>query len=791
MLPGQEGYITEEHLSYLSGGPFNRYALALKSGLDNEIDWACARLVPATHLAHEQWSLAQYAPSLLEAILVVLERSRKELKGTVMAKNKYVQRAVSRDIRELVLGDSGLQMVGARAVERAGLLATVLFNISQIGDGPSLMAQDPRIMIEVTHWMHAFPSDHYTGLASIKAEFLDALDTVLPFTPQPPFDSAPVHRWPVFGSPEASILDPLVLVETCLWEELVRLVYESQERKLVLGALRVMVQTVAWHPQLAREILGLPVPRWAGNATQRYVGELVNQRLSELILAPDAEIVSACLELLVNMVRLESMSKALDEELEAYALKKASNAGSSKAAANGLKRKRRLRGMSEAADASSGGESGTQTPIFGFRPLSRASSLAAAGAASTGGGSDISSGASSEPSMLPDGLAALVALVMQQWVSAACAPMQVPMPQAKTVAAKSQGNAGGSSSDSTGGQQQGMSAEQIKAASARPPTEPELREACTWVLLNYEFAQPTNPQQSAQYVVMSDLFSRYMIAKEGQTVPHIGRALTLNEMVRVVAAVFPKTTLHNIASQQRQPAADVFVALHLRPKAQHIVPIPAVSVDNGQQQKQKQQQQEGNCCRWSGCEEVFSSEEQAVEHASKHIKGADACRWRGCNRIPSQAASDSDGFLEKWLSRHILVHGPFYKAEETASNAPDTDASSAADLFAVAKKVRDEKIQQLSFISPSLDSGSAALTDDQQIQSPVVVQLTQQGIEVLEQLQKWADRRYGSQGESDRARVWRSGADVLERVAFVASRNMIAAHFASRLLAIITKPNAL
>ncbi|KAJ1881638.1 hypothetical protein LPJ57_001482, partial [Coemansia sp. RSA 486] len=317
LLPGQPGYITEEHLSYLSGGPFNRFALALKSGLDNEIDWACARLVAATHLAHEQWSLAQHAPSLLEAVLRVLERSRKELQA-VMVKGKSKYQRVCGDVQLMVLGDSGQQMMGARAMERAGLLATVLFNMSQVGDGASLMAQDPRLMIEVTHWMHAFPGD-VPGLSTLKAEFLDTLDTVLPFTAQPPFDSATVHKWPVFGSAEAMLLDPLVLVETCLWEELVRLVCESQERRLVVGAMRVMVQSVAWHPQLAREILELPVPRWAMGAAHRFVGEMVNQRLAELVLAPDAELVGVCLELLVNTVRLEAMARALDEELQAWA----------------------------------------------------------------------------------------------------------------------------------------------------------------------------------------------------------------------------------------------------------------------------------------------------------------------------------------------------------------------------------------------------------------------------------------------------------------------------------------
>ncbi|KAJ1838793.1 hypothetical protein LPJ57_011025, partial [Coemansia sp. RSA 486] len=194
------------------------------------------------------------------------------------------------------------------------------------------------------------------------------------------------------------------------------------------------------------------------------------------------------------------------------------------------------------------------------------------------------------------------------------------------------------------------------------------------------------------------------------------------------------------------------------------------------------QQPQTNVCRWTGCTEPFTSEEQAAAHVIAHAKDADACRWRGCNRVPGPAAGSCA--LDKWISHHVLVHGPFYTATEAKQQQQQQPAvaGSRPDLFAVAQQVREEKSQQLASISPALvNSGDAATVD----------QLTRQGIQVLEQLQKWADRRAGVQGEADRARVWRSGADVLDRVAFVAAQNTTAAQFASRLLAVISKPNAM
>ncbi|KAJ1899189.1 hypothetical protein LPJ66_002270 [Kickxella alabastrina] len=699
MLPGHDGYIMEEHLSYLSGGPFNRFALALKSNLDNEIDWACARLVAATNLLNDNWSILQHAPSLLEAILRVLERSRKELQqGTLSSDTggrvgRSVRAAVlaGGSVKQVALGDSGLEMVVQRAGERGGLLSTALFNLSQVGDGAQLMAQDPRITIEATQWLRTFPQDDLL-LVSIKAEFLDLLDTIIPLAPQPPFDTMPVLKWPIFGSREASSLDPLTLVETCLWEELVRIIHVSQERKLVLGALRLMVQSISWHPQLAREILSLPIPKWAAAMTAADntarispIGQMVNCRLAELILAPDVEIVGACFEVLLNTVRLEAMAKALDEELEAFAAK----SGRPAEAAAAVRRRRRVgaigaAGLGEAE--ASGGESGVQTPIFGFRPIPRSVNMATS--AAVGAAAE-----ESEPSMLPSGLSALVALVMQQWVAAAYPPTDITGSHPEThpgahQPAQSQQTHQQQNQHQQQQQQQGMTAEQIRAAANRPPTEPELREACTWVLLNYEFVTPENPQQAAHQVSVSELFGRYKVAKQSQTVPHIGRALNINEMMRVVAAVFPKTTLvESIINQQQQqqqrnglPGGGssspmvVYMALHLKARSPHIMPIPAVAVDNSNSGVTPRQPPapvsvvDPNACLWDGCSEVFVSEQQAREHLAKHVVEADACRWRGCNRIPmAMADSGVDGEqLRRWISRHVLIHGPFYKPTAAA-----------------------------------------------------------------------------------------------------------------------------
>ncbi|KAJ2614461.1 hypothetical protein H4S08_001694 [Coemansia sp. RSA 1365] len=791
-----QAFIAEDYFSYLSGGPFNRFALSLKSTLNNEIDWACARLTSATQQAPEGWGLVQHAPFLIEAILGVLERSRKEL--TALKTKRFRHENVQR----MVLADSGYEMVAERARTRAGLLSTTLFNIAQVGDNATTMAQDPRISIEVTHWLQLFHEDS-VGLVAVKAEFLDLMDVLLPLTPPPPLDSEPLRRWPAFGTRESSTLDPLALVEACLWAELVRLLCYSQERKLVVGAMRIMVQSIAWHPQLARCILDLPLPRWATTGLQQhhyeYVGELVNNRLAELVLSPEPEIASACFELLLNTVRLEAMSQALDDELDMFAIKAAAAAGNS----GSVRRQRKMRGGAvDTPESPSAGESGSQTPVFGFRPTSRQPSAM------------MESLSLSEPSMLPDGLVSLVALVLQQWMSAACPPPQVPAPLLHMGAAGSRTAMASAQNGNRSGTANGTSQKQPQDAVAnKPPTELELREACTWVLLNYELSIPAEQQHQTpqkvqslrnvqSYVMLNDLFNRYKIAKSGQTVPRIGRALNVNEIVRVVAAVFPNAVMQNVSVPQRsQPPAqsqqmvEATVALHLKPRSHHIVPIPQVTNEPQPRQQQEEQQPAEsptvNQCRWGTCSEQFTDEEQALEHMRSHVPGADACRWGGCNRIPDDKARSS-GTLEQWIGRHVLIHGPFYKQpsddNEDGDKAEDgsADASTSEPIEASAEKHENgSTAQQLNAIMPAYGADHAEQQD-------LVLRLVMQGVVLVEQLQKWADRRVGLRGEADRVRVWRCGDDVLERIAFVAAQpSHTVATCATRLLATISKANVL
>ncbi|KAJ2875917.1 hypothetical protein GGH93_001188 [Coemansia aciculifera] len=787
-------YIPEEFLSYLIGGPCNRFALALKSNLDNEIDWACVRLVAATHQAPESWSLKTHAPFLVEAVLSVLERSRKELAHSSNS-NKHKHTSGS-SVKQMLLTGSGREAMAKRARQRAGLLATVLFNMAQIGDNSVTMSQDLRVTIECTQWLRGFHGD--VGFASVQAEFLDVLDILLPLAPAPAFDSAPVRKWPAFGARESSDLDALALVETCLWEQLVRVVCGSAERKLVVGAVRVLVQSVSWHPQLAREILDLPVPKWstsgaspasASSAGFGSVGEMLNQRLAELILAPDAEIVGASFELLLNMVRLEAMSQALDEELEAFAHKSAAANGNGNtngaSKSLGVKRRRRARGGYDTGDSRSGGDSGAQTPVFGFRPLSRTTS---ANAVPSGGGGG------SEPTMLPDGLAGLVALVLQQWASAASPPALAssqPLDNPTEALGKP-----GSGQDRT---RPGPGGTSGNAAANRPPTEPELREACTWVLLNYELVPPPSnvPQQALPpptYVAVADIFNRYIIAKHGQTAPRIGRALNLSEIVRVIAAVFPKASLQSMASPQQQqmnaktgaPApAESLAALYLKPKTQNIVPIPAVQVEPSAQVPPPPTAAAPagpNSCLWLGCGVAFASESEALAHIATHISGADACRWRTCNRIPANQDIGA-AERERWIARHVLAHGPFYK--DPAEPGPEAKADLdliPTDLFALAKSMRDQKSQLLLSVSPLFANGH--VPPDHQAHE-VVLRLVMQGIGLIDQLQTWADRREGLRGLQDKARVWRNADDVLERLVFVAAQPLPTTHFAMRLLSVI------
>ncbi|KAI9470175.1 hypothetical protein BX667DRAFT_501683 [Coemansia mojavensis] len=471
--------------------------------------------------------------------------------------------------------------------------------------------------------------------------------------------------------------DLLVLVEAQLWAELVKLVSSSSERTLVLGALRVLVQLISWHPQLARDILQLPVPR----QTNEIVGSMLNSRLAELVLSSDIDIVSAALELLLNMVRIEALAKALDHE----------------------------RGQI----ATTSEDSGAQTPVFGMLRTPSQEIVE-----------------ESAPSMLPSGLVSLVALVLQQWMAAI-----LPVGEATAV-------------------------QQPAKPPHQPPTELELREACTWVLLNYEFVQQQQQQQQQRplYVSINELFSRYTIAKQGQTAPRIGRALTLNEIVRVVAAVFPRTNI--------QKAASSMIALHLRQKTPHIVPIPELPAST--ETKATTAAAGGDSasqCRWTGCQELFTSEEQAIEHLQAHIADADACRWSNCSRVSGTAD------IVPWLKRHILIHGPFYTQEAT-SKPP-------AAAHTTDKDEEDDKSKVLDLILP--------ISSDKQ-QS--VLRLVLQGVGVVEQLQKWADRRSGSQGEYDRARVWRCSDEVIDRIMFIAAQHTTpVAVYAARLLAAISKPS--
>ncbi|KAJ1942311.1 hypothetical protein FBU59_003234 [Linderina macrospora] len=540
---------------------------------------------------------------------------------------------------------------------------------------------------------------------------LDLLDMLLPLAPQPPFDTC-IKTWPVFGSREAITLDPLVLVETCLWEQLVCVLCDSHERTLVLGSIRVLVQAIAWHPQLAREVLELSVPHRLEGYTVESVGELVNRRLSELILSPDAELVSAALELLLNTVRLEAMANALDDELDTHAER------------TGKSKKRRKGRGADISEPQSGADSGTQTPVFGLRPLSRTISMMQS--------------EESEPSMLPDGLAALVALVSQQWLSAACPPTP---DDGKTEAPK-----------------HSTPQSQPTPDQHKPPTEPELREACTWVLLNYELS-PALPGQQPNIVRMSDLYRRYMIAKQGQTVPRIGRALNHPEIVRVVVAVFPKAMLQN-AGQRGQ---ETLIAMHLKQKSQNIVPIPAVAIEAAEKPKPESVKKPANTCLWFECDYKFDSEQAALDHLRSHIPAADACRWGSCNRVPATGSASS------WLPTHILTHGPFFKDQ---ADKPAAGNKNSPDIRTLATKLHNEKSHMLAKVVPMFK------TDNQQ----QVLSLVLQGVAVLEQLQKWADRRSGRRGEIDRKRVWRNGDLVVERIADLAGLSIHISPYVSKLL---------
>ncbi|KAJ1939564.1 hypothetical protein EC988_007278, partial [Linderina pennispora] len=109
----------------------------------------------------------------------------------------------------------------------------------------------------------------------------------------------------------------------------------------------------------------------------------------------------------------------------------------------------------------------------------------------------------------------------------------------------------------------------------------------------------------------------------------------------------------------------------------------------------------------------------------------------------------------------------------------DEPAKSLPDVRTLAAKLRDEKSHMLASIVPLFK------TDNQQ----QVLGLVLQGVAVLEQLQKWADRRSGRRGEIDRKRVWRNGDLVVERIADLAGLSVHISPYVSKLLALIKRSN--
>ncbi|KAJ2403360.1 hypothetical protein GGF41_007451, partial [Coemansia sp. RSA 2531] len=224
------------------------------------------------------------------------------------------------------------------------------------------------------------------------------------------------------------------------------------------------------------------------------------------------------------------------------------------------------------------------------------------------------------------------------------------------------------------------------------------------------------------------------------------------------------------------------------PKTQNIVPIPAVHAEPLAQPSSPATTAAAaaapagpNSCLWLGCGESFASESDALAHIATHISGADACRWRTCNRIPANQDIGT-AERERWIARHVLAHGPFYKDQaEVSETKADLDLIST-DLFALAKSMRDEKSQLLLAVSPLFANGH--VPPDHQAHE-VVLRLVMQGIGLIDQLQTWADRREGLRGLQDKARVWRNADDVLERLVSVAAQPLPTTHFALRLLSIL------
>ncbi|KAJ1916301.1 Transcription elongation factor spt6 [Mycoemilia scoparia] len=703
----------EEFDHYLYGGYQNRLTLALRSGLPNEIDWACHKLVRVSHGCPENYDVLGNCPLLVEAIIETIGKCRATIRSINASEALDSQINTNNNNNNNNNGNSSsssIDMYTERlkrsskkqvAHDRACMLMLSLRNFCHLGLTARKVVADPRVTEELLQWLQSSNSINYNAViadAEMTLYCLDVFEALCPFYqpivlaqlihPNVSSDSRNPSRsasWPYSVDPKITSNKQLRImlreiantprsIGVRLWKALANLFLYSNDRGVQVGAMYSIALIIFTNPQLTKHLLPLPLDNNKNHSNgsetsfpSRTFGAAIAQKCSQYVMVNDLELSYYSLDLLGEIVRL-------DMELRTQGLKKSA-----------IKHKPRKRRLHSSND----------------RPVIEHTWNVAPGSdhekSSSRSDNDSSLKLKEIPSILPNGLTSLMVSLGIQWeqllpeqVIASAKSRYVPPPAAPLASSKQQQQqqtGGGPPKPGTSGPGGAAATSNGpgKPDAQNRPTEAELREACTWVLMNYEATNvPTD------VAVMTDMFQRYTVAKRAQTVPHIGRALFMHEMFQVVKAVFPKATCQNV-SAPNQPGATTILVRGIKQKNPKILPIVAIPVEQGQtttagsQSVNKSQQagdgatgpQKPNHCQWLGCDYKFTSETDAKSHLTTvhipkdRLEGGWTCLWGGCKRFAKkQAVAGTDSTADNLDTepsrletyRHCLTHGPFYKS---------------------------------------------------------------------------------------------------------------------------------
>ncbi|KAJ1673695.1 hypothetical protein EV182_004739, partial [Spiromyces aspiralis] len=329
----------EEFDHYLYGGYQNRLTLALKSGLPNEIDWACHKLMRVSHGCPDNYNVLINCPQLIEAIvqtlsmlrqdLAALSRSPAEFGAAVAADDANVADDLSGE--SIVAYNERVRRSGRRGyiLDRACMLALALRNFSHLGETAKGVAADPCVTEEALQWLSGdfFVSDE------LNMYWLDIIEALIPL--YQPFVLARIDpsllpsdarfKWPYSVGPQlASSADLEALYEEVakapdsnavrLWKELTKFFLHSTDKATLVGAMCSLTLLAYSNPQLSKHLLLVPLDDTEPSDTyaSRTTGAAIAHKCSQYLMVPDLELTEYGVDLLGEIIRMDSDIRTLE-----------------------------------------------------------------------------------------------------------------------------------------------------------------------------------------------------------------------------------------------------------------------------------------------------------------------------------------------------------------------------------------------------------------------------------------------------------------------------------------------